>query len=81
METRQNILWFFNFLYIRIVLFLVWPSLVGGSEIPAPEMDPQRFPSMGNGCLAIGKCQAGIEPIWAHNSRMAEEITKRLLLP
>ncbi len=48
--------------------------MVGGSRGPVPAMDPQGFPAIGTGCLANGKCHAGIEPIRAHNSGMAQQI-------
>ena len=85
MDPRQDILrhmmepycWISSFLYFWIVLFLAWPPVANASENPLPEMDPQGFPAMGKGCLATGKCHAGIEPIRAHNSRMAEEIYRK----
>ena len=77
MGARQDILKIVNFSYFWIVLFLVWPSLVGASEVPVPEMDPQGFPAIGTGCLANGKCHVGIEPIRAHNSGMAKEIYRK----
>ncbi len=39
-----------------------------------PEMDPQGYPAPNTGCLAPGKCHAGIEPIRGHNSDMAKQI-------
>ncbi len=41
---------------------------------PLPEMDPAGYPAPNVGCLAPGKCHAGIEPIRAHNSGMAQQI-------
>ena len=39
-----------------------------------PEMDPRGYPAPNTGCLAPGKCHAGIEPIRGHNSDMAKQI-------
>jgi hypothetical protein len=39
MGALHDNLWIFNFLLLLIVLILVWPPLVGASEIPVPEMD------------------------------------------
>ena len=77
MWVQKNILWIFSCLYFWIVLFLFWPSIVVAGKVPVPEMDPQGFPAIGKGCLATGKCHAGIEPIRAHNSGMAVEIYRK----
>ncbi len=77
MLAQQDILWIFNFLSLWIILFLIWQPVANASEVPIPEMDPQGFPGMGNGCLANGKYHAGIEPIRAHNSGMAVEIYRK----
>jgi CDGSH-type Zn-finger protein len=45
-----------------------------GAQIPLPEMDATGYPAANTGCLAPGKCHAGIEPIRAHNSDMAKRI-------
>jgi len=37
-------------------------------------MDPAAYPAPGVGCLAPGKCHAGIEPIRGHESGMAKQI-------
>jgi hypothetical protein len=37
-------------------------------------MDATGYPAPNTGCLAPGKCHAGIEPIRAHNSDMAKRI-------
>lgn len=44
------------------------------AQIPLPEMDATGYPAANTGCLAPGKCHAGIEPIRAHNSDMAKRI-------
>ena len=37
-------------------------------------MDPAGYPAPNTGCMAPGKCHAGIEPIRAHDSGMAKQI-------
>jgi hypothetical protein len=44
------------------------------AQTPLPEMDATGYPAPNTGCLAPGKCHAGIEPIRAHNSDMAKRI-------
>ena len=57
---------------ICLVMIIASPSL--SADNPLQEMDPQGYPSPNTGCLAPGKCHAGIEPIRAHNSDMAKQI-------
>ena len=59
------------------ILTLIYTLQAGGVKYPLPEMDPNGFPSPNSGCLAPGKCHAGIEPIRAHNSGMAIQIYDR----
>jgi len=40
----------------------------------AADMDPAAYPAPDVGCLAPGKCHAGIEPIRGHSSGMARQI-------
>jgi hypothetical protein len=54
-----------------LVLFIFSASL---AEAILPEMDSKGYPAPNTGCLAPGKCHAGIEPIRAHNSDMAKQI-------
>ncbi len=54
------------------VLIVVVP--LSHAANPLPEMDPAGYPAPNTGCLAPGKCHAGIEPIRAHNSEMAKQI-------
>jgi hypothetical protein len=49
------------------VILFGWSYLAWSAEYPAPN----------TGCLAPGKCHAGIEPIRAHDSEMAKEIYKK----
>ena len=64
----------------RGVLFFCVLALVFGSPAflcataPLPEMDPGGYPAPNTGCMAPGKCHAGIEPIRAHNADMAKQI-------
>ena len=74
MVALKYSLWVFSCSCFWIALSLFCPPLVAGSGVPVPEMDPQGFPAVGTGCLANGKCHAGIEPIRAHNSGMAQAI-------
>jgi hypothetical protein len=63
-----------RFLLVFTALFLIFsppPSIAKG---PLPEMDPSGYPAPDTGCMAAGKCHAGIEPIRAHNSEMARQI-------
>jgi len=53
------------------ILTLIYVLQAGSEQFPLPEMDPSGFPAPDTGCLAPGKCHAGIEPIRAHNSGMA----------
>ena len=59
------------------ILILICALHAGAEKYPLPEMDPNGFPAPKAGCLAPGKCHAGIEPIRAHNSRMARQIYDR----
>ncbi len=41
---------------------------------PLQSMDPAGYPAPNTGCMAPGKCHSGIEPIRAHDSKMAKRI-------
>jgi hypothetical protein len=58
-------------IFACLVLFFFSASL---AEAAPSEMDPKGYPGPDTGCLAPGKCHAGIEPIRAHNSDMAKQI-------
>ena len=65
--------------YVRLVViltafFLIASPQISNARSPLPEMDPAAYPAPNTGCLAPGKCHAGIEPIRAHNSEMARQI-------
>ena len=62
---------------ILSILTLFLALQAGGEQYLLPEMDPNGFPAPDTGCLAPGKCHAGIEPIRAHNSGMAKQIYDR----
>ena len=58
-----------------LLCFIYWaitPALWAAT--PVTGMDPTDYPAPNVGCLAPGKCHAGIEPIRAHDSQMAEQI-------
>lgn len=63
-----------SFLILCVALMLTGATQMLAAQFPVPEMDPRRYPAPNMGCLAPGKCHAGIEPIRAHNSGMAKEI-------
>lgn len=58
------------------MLLSLWPIQIQSAEYP-PELDPNKYPALNQGCLALGKCHAGIEAIRAHRSEMAKEIYKK----
>ncbi|MBW2434889.1 MAG: hypothetical protein JRF36_14880, partial [Deltaproteobacteria bacterium] len=60
-----------RFLFVFATLLLIISSPPSIAKGPLPEMDPGGYPAPNTGCLAPGKCHAGIEPIRAHNSEMA----------
>ena len=68
---KNKILYLFLFLAI---LFFLYPAVAVNAAYPVPDMDPQGYPALNTGCLAPGKCHAGIEPIRAHQSEMAKQI-------
>jgi hypothetical protein len=57
-----------------VIFFFISLSYAFGTQFPVPEMSPKGYPKLNTGCLASGKCHAGIEPIRAHNSEMAQQI-------
>jgi len=57
-------------------LFWALPGAVWTAPTVAG-MDPADYPAPAVGCLAPGKCHAGLEPIRAHDSRMAQQIYAR----
>jgi hypothetical protein len=59
-------------LCFAVLLILSFQAM--SAEYPLAEMDPNRYPAPDTGCLAPGKCHAGLEPIRAHNSVMAKQI-------
>ncbi len=63
--------------FLFSILTLIYALQAGSEKYPLPEMDPNGFPAPDTGCLAPGKCHAGIEPIRAHNSGMAKQIYDR----
>ena len=65
---------FVRFLLVIVASILVISIPPALAEVPLPEMDPAGYPAPNTGCLAPGKCHAGIEPIRAHNSEMAKQI-------
>ena len=68
---KIKVLYLFLFLAI---FFFVYPVVSVNAAYPVPDMDPQGYPALNTGCLAPGKCHAGIEPIRAHQSEMAKQI-------
>lgn len=61
--------------FILFILALTFGNpLLIGAAVPLPEMDPAGYPAPNTGCLAPGKCHAGVEPIRAHNADMAQQI-------
>lgn len=65
-----------SLLFLFVTPFLVLPYQSLSAQFPVAEMDPKGFPAPNRGCLAAGKCHGGIEPITAHDSKMAKEIYK-----
>jgi hypothetical protein len=63
-----------GFYLLLAILFLIFVSPLSNAANPLPEMDAAGYPAPNTGCLATGKCHAGIEPIRAHNSNMAKQI-------
>ncbi len=63
-----------RFLLVFAALLLIIAPAPSIAKGPLPEMDPSGYPAPDTGCLAAGKCHAGIEPIRAHNSEMARQI-------
>ena len=59
-------------IFLLFIFSTIPPTLLAATPIAA--MDPAAYPAPAVGCLAPGKCHAGIEPIRAHDSRMAKEI-------
>lgn len=62
--------------FLSAIGLLIFSFQAFSSESPIPEMDPSGFPAPTRGCLTAGMCHGGIEPITAHNSKMAKEIYK-----
>ena len=60
--------------FCSILLLSVCTIQALGYKNSIPEMDPNGYPASNTGCLAPGRCHAGIEPIRAHNSGMAKQI-------
>ena len=61
--------------FILFILALTFGNpLLIGAAVPLAEMDPAGYPAPNTGCLAPGKCHAGVEPIRAHNASMAQQI-------
>lgn len=52
-------------------LFISFPAMAAQH---VADMDPAAYPAPDVGCLAPGKCHAGIEPIRGHSSGMAQQI-------
>lgn len=63
-----------RFILVFAALLLIFSPAPSIAKGPLPEMDPSGYPAPDTGCLAAGKCHAGIEPIRAHNSEMAKQI-------
>jgi CDGSH-type Zn-finger protein len=63
-----------RFLLFFAILVFTLSSYKLPAAAPLPEMDPNNYPAPYTGCLAPGKCHAGIEPIRAHTSEMAKQI-------
>ena len=70
----QNWIKSVRFLFVFCTLLLTLSSPASFAAVPLPEMDPAGYPAPNTGCLAVGKCHMGIEPIRAHNSEMAKQI-------
>ena len=70
----QNWIKSIRFLFVFAVILLIFSPQTSNAANPLLEMDPNGYPAPNNGCLAAGKCHAGIEPIRAHNSEMAKQI-------
>ena len=67
-----------NYLLFTAVMFFLFFSVRAFSgKFPLQEMDPKGYPAPERGCLAPGKCHAGIEPITSHGSEMAKQIYRR----
>jgi hypothetical protein len=66
--------WYIFFCVMTLSLSL--PQYLNARH-PLPEMDPEKYPAPRTGCIASGKCHAGIEPIRAHDSGMSQQIYGR----
>jgi hypothetical protein len=71
---RNNRLKKVRFLFVFASLLLIFSLSPSTASSSLPEMDPGGYPAPNTGCMAAGKCHAGIEPIRAHNSEMAKQI-------
>lgn len=60
-----------------VFLLLLSPVKALCADFPPPSMDAGGYPAPNTGCLAAGKCHAGIEPIGAHDSPMAVKIYEK----
>jgi len=60
-----------------LLLLLLSPMQALCADIRPTSMDPVKYPAPNTGCLAPGKCHAGIEPIRAHDSQMARKIYEK----
>jgi len=59
---------------LLLLLLFILSVPVASFASAGPGMDPAGYPAPNTGCLAPGKCHAGIEPIRAHDSQMAKQI-------
>ncbi len=60
---------------IVLTACICWTTVpIGRAAVPIASMDPAGYPAPDVGCMAPGKCHAGIEPIRAHDSKMAQQI-------
>ncbi len=60
---------------IVLTACICWTTVpIGWAAVPIASMDPAGYPAPDVGCMAPGKCHAGIEPIRAHDSKMAQQI-------
>ena len=64
--------WLTVFCFTMVFCLVVAATGMAGQHLR--DMDPTAYPAPDVGCLAPGKCHAGIEPIRGHDSGMARQI-------
>lgn len=74
---RANMNIIMRVLFSFFIIISVYSAVALGAKYPLEEMDPKGYPAPNKGCLSSGNCHAGIEPIRAHDSGMAQQVYSR----